>query len=286
MTRYPRERAELTAFLRTRRARLSPADIGLPLTERRRTPGLRREEVAQAAGVGITWYTWLEQGRTIEVSAHFLERVARALRLDDQERLHLFTLAQNRPPPHGAQGNGQVRDAHRRMLESFDGPAYIATDCLDVAAWNSTLTALFGDLAEFEQEDRNLLWLLFTDVRYQAAIPDWKEAAQGMTARFRGEFARRQREPRFLELIERLVAASPEFLACWNQHDVMRRNERPKRFRSPLGRIIELEQNTFLLEDAPAMRLVVYSPADNDSADELRLLRATRPACAVDQQGT
>jgi hypothetical protein len=162
------------------------------------------------------------------------------------------------------------------MLESFDGPAYIATDCLDVAAWNSTLTALFGDLAEFDEQDRNLLWLLFTDARYQAAIPDWLEAARGMAARFRGEFARRQGEPRFLALIERLIAASPEFAACWNQHDVTRRNERPKRFRSPRGRIIELEQNNFLLEDAPAMRLVVYSPADRESADELRLLRVRR----------
>jgi transcriptional regulator with XRE-family HTH domain len=274
MTRHPRERSELTAFLRTRRARLTPPDIGLPQTERRRTPGLRREEVAQAAGVGITWYTWLEQGRAIDVSAHFLERIARALRLDDQERLHLFTLAQNRPPPHASQNDRHVQEAHWRMLESFDGPAYIATDCLDVAAWNSTLTALFGDLAEFEDQDRNLLWLLFTDIRYQAAIPDWKEAGRGMAARFRGEFARRQHEPRFLALIERLVAASPEFAACWNEHDVTLRNERPKRFRSPLGRIIELEQNNFLLEDAPAMRLVVYSPADRDSAEELRLLRA------------
>jgi transcriptional regulator with XRE-family HTH domain len=223
MTRYPRERSELTEFLRTRRARLSPPDIGLPQTERRRTPGLRREEVAQAAGVGITWYTWLEQGRAIEVSAHFLERVAQALRLDDQERLHLFTLAQNRPPPHGLPGDRQLRDSHRRMLESFDGPAYIATDCLDVAAWNSTLSALFGDLAEFEERDRNLLWLLFTDARYQAAIPDWRDAGRGMAARFRGAFARRQREPRFLALIERLVAASPEFAVCWNEHDVTRR---------------------------------------------------------------
>src|SRR5690349_14611835 len=136
------ERAELAAFLKSRRERLSPAEAGLPMTARRRTPGLRREEVAHLAGVGVTWYTWLEQGRPIEVSAYFLERIAGGLRLDATERVHLFMLAQNRPPPIGQGHLVRVTPALRRMLESIDGPAYLSTASMDVVAWNTALSAV------------------------------------------------------------------------------------------------------------------------------------------------
>lgn len=278
MARHPRstERAELAAFLKTRRARLTPLDVGLAPTRRRRTPGLRREEVAQAAGVGVTWYTWLEQGRQIDVSAHFLEQIARALRLDTNERAHLFTLAHNRPPPSLSTPGYEITPAILRMLESFTGPAYIATPCLDVLAWNSALSVVFGDPRPLPAQERNMLWLMFASAQHRAAIPNWEEAAQAMLARFRVEFARDRTDPRFLDLIQRLQGASAEFRRWWPEHNVTWTNERPKRFTSPLVGEMELEQSTFLLESTPGVRLVVYAPADAESGKKVARLRQVR----------
>nr|WP_180883079.1 helix-turn-helix transcriptional regulator [Mesorhizobium loti] len=274
MTRHPRlsDRQELSQFLRTRRDRLKPADIGLPMTGRRRTPGLRREEVAQAAGVGVTWYTWLEQGREMEVSAHFLERIAHALRLDANERTHLFSLAQNRAPPERSVAGLAIKPVHQRMLEAIEGPAYIANPCLDVAAWNECLSAVFGDLAHLPAQNRNMLWLMFASPEHQAALPDWEGAARSMLARFRIEYGRNQKDPRFLTLIERLRGVSPSFRAWWPQHDVTVRSEKPKRFTVPGIGELELDQTVLLLEDAPNLRIVVYAPANRDSAGKVALL--------------
>lgn len=274
MARHPRtaERAELAAFLKTRRARLTPVDVGLAQTLRRRTPGLRREEVAQAAGVGVTWYTWLEQGRQIDVSAHFLEQVARALRLDTNERAHLFTLAQNRPPPPPSAPAYDITPDIARMLESFAGPAYIATSCLDVLAWNSVLSAVFGDLEPLPAQERNTLWLMFASPEHRSAIPNWDEAAQAMLARFRVEFGRDRTDPRFLDLIQRLQLASAEFRQWWPEHNVTWTSEKPKRFTSPLVGEMALEQTTFVLESAPGVRLVVYAAADAESGDRVAKL--------------
>lgn len=274
MARHPRlsDRLELSQFLRTRRERLKPTDIGLPMTGRRRTPGLRREEVAQAAGVGVTWYTWLEQGREMEVSTHFLERIAHALRLGPNERTHLFSLAQNRPPPEQNVAGLTVKPAHLRMLEAIEGPAYIANPCLDVAAWNQCLSAVFGDLAPLPQQNRNMLWLMFASPEHQAAIPDWEVAARSMLARFRIEYGRNRKDARFLTLIERLQGASPSFRAWWPEHDVTVRNEKPKRFTVPGVGELELDQTVLLLEDAPNMRIVIYAPASRDSAEKVALL--------------
>lgn len=242
------------------------------MTGRRRTPGLRREEVAQIAGVGVTWYTWLEQGREMDVSAHFLERIAYALRLDPSERAHLFALAQNRAPPERSVAGFTVKSIHRRMIEAIQGPAYIANACLDVAAWNECLSAVFGDLTYLPEQNRNMLWLMFASPAHQAAIPDWEVAARSMLARFRVEYGRNQKDPRFLTLIERLRGASPSFRAWWPQHDVTVRNEKPKRFTSPGVGELELDQTVLLLEDAPQMRIVIYAPANRDSAEKVLLL--------------
>ncbi len=268
-------RAELAEFLRTRRERVMPADVGLMQTGRRRTPGLRREEVAQAAGVGVTWYTWLEQGRQITVSAHFLDCVARALRLDPTERAHLFTLAQDRRP--AGLPEPAVGPALRRMLETIAGPAYIATATLDVVAWNTTLAAVFGDLSPLPAADRNMLWLMFSSPAHRAAIPNWEETARAMLARFRVEFGRDRTDTRFKSLVERLEAASPEFRAWWPEHHVSFRSEGPKRFTIPGIGEMALDQNTFLLEQMPGMRLVVYSPADEASAARMAALCRRRP---------
>ncbi|MBN8944474.1 MAG: helix-turn-helix domain-containing protein [Rhizobiales bacterium] len=263
------EREQLAAFLKSRRARLSPADVGLPMTPRRRTPGLRREEVSQLAGIGIAWYTWLEQGREIEVSTHFLDRIARALRLDSTERAHLFTLAQNRPPPILPAEAFGVTPTLRRMLEAVAGPAYLATASMQVIAWNAALSAVFGDLEAIPSEDRNMLWLVFASPPHRAAIPDWETDARAMLARFRIEFGRHRDDPAFLSLIARLQRVSHEFHLWWPEQDVSMRANTAKRFEvAGIGRL-ELEQSSFLVEEAPDIRLVAYTPIDDRSADKV-----------------
>lgn len=275
MPRHPRTsaRLELADFLRTRRGRLLPADVGLPTTKRRRTPGLRREEIAHIAGVGVTWYTWLEQGRDIDVSAHFLEQIARALHLDGEERAHLFVLAHNRPPPVDGRSPFGLTPSHQRMLDTFEAPAYIATAYLDVLAWNDALTAVFGDLSDVPDANRNMLWLMFADPTHRAAIPNWAEAARAMLARFRIEYGRSQNDDRFTTLIARLCSASRDFSSWWPEHHVTIKPEGPKRFTSPLVGEMELEQSTFLLEGAAGTRLVVYAPANPESAAKVSILR-------------
>lgn len=266
-------REDLAAFLKGRRARLAPADVGLPITARRRTPGLRREEVAQLAGVGITWYTWLEQGRDIQVSAPVLERIARALRLGAAERAHLFLLAHNRPPPLATPALAQVTPAHRRLLESLAGPAYLATPRWDVVAWNSALAAVFGDLAAIPVERRNMLWLVFASADHRATIPDWETDARAMVARFRLEFGRRRDDPAFLALIEELRAASPEFHRWWAEQDVARQPLATKRFHSPRLGTMAFEQTNFVADETADLRLTVYTPVDAHTAAIVERLR-------------
>jgi transcriptional regulator with XRE-family HTH domain len=269
----PPARTEMAAFLRSRRERLQPAEVGLPATARRRTPGLRREEVCQLAGVGLAWYTWLEQAREIEVSAHFLDRIAQALKLDSTERAHLFTLAHNRPPPIVPGPSLAVTPHLRRMLDAVSGPAYLATASMHVIAWNNALCAVFGDLAGLAAEDRNMLWLVFASPVHRAAIPQWETDARAMLARFRVEFGRHRDDPAFLALIERLQVASPEFRQWWPDHDVSMRTDRTKRFEvRGVGRM-ELEQSSFMVEESPDMRLVVYTPVDTQSAQKVKLLQ-------------
>ncbi|WP_395321854.1 helix-turn-helix transcriptional regulator [Variovorax sp. UC74_104] len=272
----PQARAEVAAFLRSRRERLKPAEVGLPTTARRRTPGLRREEVCHLAGVGLAWYTWLEQAREIEVSAHFLDRIAHALKLDATERAHLFTLAHNRPPPIVPGPSLAVTPHLRRMLDAVTGPAYLATASMHVIAWNGALSAVFGDLSAIAPEDRNMLWLVFASPAHRAAIPQWETDARAMLARFRVEFGRHRDDPAFLTLIERLQIASPEFRQWWPDHDVSMRTDRTKRFEvRGVGRM-ELEQSSFMVEESPDMRLVVYTPVDAPSMRKVELLERRR----------
>lgn len=275
--RRTRERTDLAEFLRSRRERLVPADVGLGTTTRRRTPGLRREEVALVAGIGVTWYTWLEQGRAIQVSTHVLEQVSRALQLDAAERAHLFTLAQDRPPPARPMTSIGITPALHRMIEAVDGPAYLATACMDVVAWNTALSAVFGDLAGLPPEDRNMLWLVFASPAHRAAIPNWEAEARGMLARFRIEHGRHRDDPSFLALIHRLDQTSPDFRRWWPEQDVTRRPAPIKRFTSLHGEMA-LEQTVLRVDEAPDLRMVAYIPVDDDSRRIVARLRRAWPA--------
>ena len=269
-------RQELAAFLRTRRARLSPLDVGMPPTSRRRTPGLRREEVAQLAGIGVTWYTWLEQGRAISVSSHFLENVARALRLDPAERAHLFALAHHRPPPVVPVPSSRVTPALEHTLETIPNPAYVKTARWDVLAWNTAMSTVLGDLGIVPAERRNMLWLVFSSPDHRRMMPDWADDARAMLAKFRLEFSRAGDDPAFASLVRELDDTSPEFHRWWAQHDVMGRGEGIKRFQHPTLGEIRFEHTSFIVEDAPDLRLVIYTPIAGDSADKVR--RAQRIA--------
>lgn len=266
-------RRELAEFLKSRRARLSPVDVGLSAGSRRRTPGLRREEVAQLAGVGVTWYTWFEQGREIQVSAHFLENLARGLRLDAAERDHLFTLAHHRPAPLVPQSS-IVSPALQHMIETLPHPAYVKTLRWDLAAWNRSLTILFGDFNRYPVERRNILWLLFTDPIFHDLLVDWETDARRVIAKFRLDFGRSGNDPAFLALIRDLDAASPEFRHWWPRHDVDGFGEGLKRIRAGALGEIEFEHNTLAVEYTPDLRLVIYTPVAGESAQKARLLFA------------
>ena len=220
MQRLERTRHDLAAFLRARRERLSPADVGLPSGARRRTPGLRREEVAALAGVGLTWYTWLEQGREIGVSAAFLDKLAQLLKLDAAERRHLFLLAHERPPAEPGKTWCVVPPLVRRLVHDLaPHAAYVLNLRWDVLSFNAPADRLFGFDAH-PPERRNLLWLLFTDPLLHARFAAWEAQAPQMLSSFRRDFVRATQEADIHELVDELQRVSPDFRTWWRQHEV------------------------------------------------------------------
>jgi len=273
-------RRELADFLRSRRARLGPEDVGLPNGVRRRTPGLRREEVAQLAGVGVTWYTWLEQGRRISVSRQVLESIGRALRLDAAERTHLGTLAGLDLQPAPAQLDG-VPPAVQAMLDELEPcPAYVVNSHYDVLAWNRGEAALVCDFDRLPYGDRNILWLLFTDPAWRSLLVDWPNDAAWVVAQFRAQMARHVGEPHWVELVQRLQAASDDFAELWRRHDVATPVSKTKRYLHPQAGLVTLDAVTLRLAEAPDCRVMVCIPADAASRAALERLTA-RQAVAV-----
>lgn len=211
-----RTRTELAAFLRRRRDRLTPADVGLPSGARRRTPGLRREEVAALAGVGITWYTWLEQGREIGVSEDFLLRLSKTLKLDDAECCHLFLLAHQRPPPPEALHWPSVSPLVQQMMDELASrPAYVTNLRWDVVAWNVAADRLFG-LSAKQQSGRNVLRMVFADPDLRRRLPTWRSDAPRLLESFRCDLALAPWDPAMLSLIEDLRKLSPDFRKWWD----------------------------------------------------------------------
>ena len=266
MRTLDRTRADLAAFLRTHRERLAPVDVGLPSGGRRRTPGLRREEVAALAGVGLTWYTWLEQGRDIGVSATFLDNLARALKLDAAERRHLFLLAHERPPAEPGKTWCVLPPLVRRLMHDLPHPAFVLNLRWDVLGFNAAADAIFGFDAH-APERRNLLWLLFTDPVLRERVDLWEEQAPLMLSSFRRDFARAVRQTDIHELVDELEKVSPEFKACWRQHDVHARCNGVRTLRIN-GKSELFEHTSLTVDEERHLRLVVYAQ-QQDAAHSL-----------------
>ena len=260
----------LGAFLRERRARLDPAAFGLPLA-RRRTPGLRREEVAQLAHVSATWYTWLEQGRGGAPSADVLDRLARAFALNQEEREHLYLLAQNRPPEVKHADGAGVTPSLQRVLDAMrETPAVVKTPVWTVVAWNRAATAVLANYAELA--DRNVLRLMFLQGRREQ-LPEWESVARLVIASVRRDVARAGMQAETQELIDELCRKSAEFRAMWADHDVREHGEGLKRIRHPTAGLLQLEYSTFAVDGRPDLALVVFNPATPaDQAKVRRLL--------------
>ena len=258
-------RAELAAFLRSRRERIAPAQVGVTIAGRRRTPGLRREEVAQLAGVGVTWYTWLEQGRDIKVSDQVLEAIARTLLLDRDERTHLFRLAGSSDTAMAKECAAVSAQLHATLAKLEPFPACVMNGKYDILAYNRVYGRLVSDLDALPIEDRNCIWLLFTDRLWRKSVVDWDDAALRMTANLRGLMAEHVGEPAWKGLVARLRAASPEFAELWARHDVRGIENKSKRFRNPLVGMLKLDITNTWLAPRAGSRLLVYTPSDADT---------------------
>jgi transcriptional regulator with XRE-family HTH domain len=259
-------------YLKDRRAKLDPASFGFSLS-RRRTPGLRREEVAQRANVSATWYTWLEQGRGGAPSAEVLDRIARALMLTDVEREHVFLLALGRPPEVRYQTTEGVTPRLQRVLDALEfSPAIVKTATWDVVAWNRAATAVLTDYGSLPPEQRNILRLIFRNSRVRAAQFDWESVARFVVAAFRADVARAgaAAAPRVGALVEELCRESPEFEAMWRDNDVRHYGEGVKRLRHPTLGPIAFEYSAFAVDGRPDLGMIIYNPATPADAERIR----------------
>jgi transcriptional regulator with XRE-family HTH domain len=263
-------------FLRDRRTRLDPAAFGFG-GGRRRTPGLRREEVAQRANISPTWYTWLEQGRGGAPSADVLNRIAAGLMLTEPEREHLFILGLGRPPEARYRGAEGVTPRLQRVLDALSpSPTLIKTATWDVVAWNDAAAALLTDYAKLPPDQRNILRMMFSDARVQAAQDDWLSVARFVVASFRAEATRAGARAEIAQLVDELSHSSPQFAELWRANDVVGHAEGVKRIRHPKIGLIELEFSIFAVDGRPDLGMIVYNPVTPDGADRIRSLMAAR----------
>ena len=263
----------LGPYLRDRRSRLDPAAFGLP-AERRRTPGLRREEVAQRANISPTWYTWLEQGRGGAPSADVLDRIARALLLTDVERERLFLLGLGRPPEARYRKNQGVTPRLQRVLDALDpSPALLRTATWDVVAWNRAATVMLMDYGSLPPEQRNMLRFIFLDPRARAVHYDWESVARLVLGAFRLEAARAGAAADVEPLVDKLCRLSPEFKTMWRENEVPGVHaDAVKHIRHPVLGPIAFEYSAFAVDGRPDLSLLVYNPATPADAEGIAAL--------------
>ncbi len=273
-----RRRAQLSEFLRIRREAIAPQEVGLAGSGRRRTPGLRREEVAQLAGVGITWYTWLEQGRDVRASRSVLEAIADALQMTPAERSHLIVLGRGEEIMGGRAPREQASETLVRLIENLGtSPACILGRRWDFLSWNDAYAAVFSDPSQLPPERRNMIWATFMEPARRVLFTDWIEGAQQVVARFRADSARHVGDPEFDELIEELKRSSTDFGRWWKRHEVVRSGIGRKLLLHPMAGEMAFEHAVFKLEESPEQRLVLYTPlSDNDTETKVMGLLTRR----------
>jgi transcriptional regulator with XRE-family HTH domain len=261
-----RTRLDLGEFLRSRRERISLAEAGLPPTGRRRTPGLRREEVAALAGVGLSWYTWLEQGRDIGVSPAFLDNLCRVLKLDAMERRHLYLLSHQRPPAEQGKTWCVVpKIVHRLMADLPLRPAYVLNLRWDVLAWNPAADRIFN-FSEREPEHRNMLWMLFTDQRMKSLFSPWDDQAIQMLSSFRRDFVHASKESDVASLVRELESVSAEFKGWWSRQDINGPCQGIRHFSIESFGDVAMEHTTLTIDVERHLRLVYYAPMEQGTA--------------------
>jgi len=264
---------ELAEFLRSRRARVSPEQVGLPGGVRRRTPGLRRGEVALLAGVSPEWYTWLEQGRDIHVSVQVLESLASVLKLDANERAHLFLLALRQPPPVETFSSTTISPILQQFLNQLGTiPACAVDTRLNVVAWNAAFRVVFDDYTTLSERERNLIWRLFT-VSARLRNEKWEEIARVYLAQFRAGYGRYINDPWWARQIAELNQSSPEFRELWARHDVLNVTEGRKLIHHPLGGELTFDFLFLQTVDSSDLRLLIHTPCSNSgTADKIEQL--------------
>ena len=272
----------LGQYLRARRERLDPAGFGFSLS-RRRTPGLRREEIAQRANVSATWYTWLEQGRGGAPSADVLDRIAKAMMLTDAEREHLFLLGLGRAPDTRYHAPDPVTPRLQRVLDALVYlPAYVKTSTWDIVAWNHAASRVLHDYADVPAAQRNMLRFIFSTPHVRAVQTDWPGVARFVVAAFRADVVRAQAMDKARPLIDELCRLNPEFEAIWAENEVRNSyGEVAKTLRHPLGGLITMEYSSFAVDGRPDLDMVVYNPATAADVAKVRELVEAEPATAV-----
>ena len=259
-----RTREDLAEFLRKHREKIAPEEVGLPRGRRRRTPGLRREEVAALAGVGLTWYTWLEKGRDISVSATFLDNLSKALKLDAAERRHLFLLTHQRLPSELGKTWCSVPPLVQTLMDDLPTrPAYILNLRWDVLAWNGAADKLFN-FSYYAPERRNMLWLLFTDPAMRQRLSPWETQISQMLSSFRRDFARAAQDPAIDALVEELAKVSTEFKQLWKTQEVNAPCQGVRHlYLEELGDVA-FEHTTLTVDEERHLRLVYYALKGSD----------------------
>jgi len=265
---------ELADFLKTRRAKILPSQVGLSSGARRRTPGLRREEVSQLAGIGLTWYTWLEQGRPIQVSAQIIESLSRVLLLDKQERIHLYLLANQPLPSDIPEYHGSVSPALQHVLDSLIlCPSLVTDQRWNVIAWNKAACLIFGDFTKMNVRERNIVWAMFTDDKYKQLLVDWNQYAKRLLGRFRATCGQYIEDAWLVQFINDLKMQSTEFNLWWPLHEVESSSEKYKQLNHPTAGILDFEVSNFDLSDHSGLKLIVHVPLPGtDTAAKMKFL--------------
>lgn len=255
-----RQRAE---FLRSCRARINPADLGLPVPQRKRTEGLRREDVASLSGVSVSWYTWLEQGRDMRVSDEVLDRISQTFKLSEDERIYLFSLVQHRPPRLPREPRFEAPPEIVRMIERVTVPAVVMNLRWDVLAWNRLNSIMVRDYAETPVAERNLVEILFTHPSYDQEPAEFEKMARRVLAKLRVDYSKSGDDPRFQALIRRLEMLSPVFRRVWRTPEINIRSYGIHRFRHPQYGDLAFEHTSYVPDGHPTVRVVICAPDDD-----------------------